>query len=119
MTEGTGREQIVDELRLLLDALAVRAEDYLRGVGETEQTCEASCGWCPICAVAAIARGERPELTGKLADIVALLREALAEHAQASAPQEEEEPAPPKAQRIDIQRVNGQVLREDGAQYGC
>ncbi|WP_344681623.1 hypothetical protein [Saccharopolyspora taberi] len=120
MAEDTGRDQIVDELRLLLDSLAVRAEDYLRGLGESEPDGEPACGWCPICAVAAIARGERPELTGRLADIIALLRESMAEHGPAAPPEPpEEEPAPPKVQRIDVQRVSGRVLSDDGADRGC
>ncbi|EQD86433.1 hypothetical protein GCM10009533_27480 [Saccharopolyspora spinosporotrichia] len=133
MAEEPGRDQVAEELRLLLDGLAVRAEDYLRGVGESGVPCEGGCGWCPVCAVVAIARGERPELTAKLADLVHALREALAEHsghpspgpateaATGTAPEPGGEPeaAATKVQRIDVRRVGGRVFSENGAGSGC
>lgn len=42
-----------------------------------------ACGWCPLCAVVAVARGERPELSVRAleqaAQMVALLRAVLAD----------------------------------------
>lgn len=142
---GAGRDRVAEEFRLLLDAAAWRAEEYLRGVGGPEHAAhaehvaddaggtgqdrdrrradsEASCGWCPICAVVALLRGERPELTSRLteqlAGLIDLLRESLEEHRRAPA-----EPAPPtapgdsgdakppasKVQRIDVRRVRGRA----------
>jgi len=41
------------------------------------------CGWCPLCAIVAVVRGERPELVARLAEqlaqLVALLRAVLAD----------------------------------------
>ncbi|QUH01243.1 hypothetical protein HUO13_10860 [Saccharopolyspora erythraea] len=133
MAEEPGRDQVAEELRLLLEGLAVRAEDYLRGVREGGVPCEGSCGWCPVCAVVAIARGERPELTAKLADLVHVLREALAERtghpppepapqaATGTAPEpgDDDPDAAPKVQRIDVRRVGGRVFSENGAGSGC
>ncbi|MGW4060408.1 hypothetical protein ACWEGE_19140 [Amycolatopsis sp. NPDC004747] len=42
-----------------------------------------ACGWCPLCAIVAVVRGERPELVARLveqlAQLVALLRAVLAD----------------------------------------
>lgn len=130
-----GRDQVAEELRLLIDALAFRAEDFLRKFGYDSGSCAESaagdsgdgrsCGWCPVCAVAAIVRGERPELTARLAEqlsgLVTLLREIMAE--QHRNPPPESQPAQPdsgmeppttgKVQKIAVQRVSGRVLREE------
>ncbi|WP_344856847.1 hypothetical protein [Amycolatopsis ultiminotia] len=41
------------------------------------------CGWCPLCAIVAVVRGERPEFAARLleqaAQLVALLRAVLAD----------------------------------------
>ncbi len=68
----------------------------------------ADCRWCPVCQVAAVVRGERPEVTNALADVLTAAAAALrtvAERAPAPAPETEaEEPAPPAApvQHIEI-----------------
>ncbi len=70
----------------------------------------ADCRWCPVCQVAAVVRGERPEVTNALADVLTAAAAALrtaAERAPAPAPDTEaeaEEPAPPAApvQHIEI-----------------
>jgi hypothetical protein len=68
----------------------------------------ADCRWCPVCQVAAVVRGERPEVTNALADVLTAAAAALrtaAERAPAPAPEAEaEEPAPPAApvQHIEI-----------------
>ena len=48
------------------------------------------CSWCPVCQAAAVIRGERPEVTEALADILTTTAAALrtfAESAQTTAPQ--------------------------------
>jgi hypothetical protein len=56
------------------------------------------CRWCPVCQVAAVVRGERPEVTDALADVLTAAAAALrtvSERASAPAPEAEaEEPAP-------------------------
>ncbi|MGY1632161.1 hypothetical protein ACI784_10715 [Geodermatophilus sp. SYSU D01186] len=58
----------------------------------------ADCRWCPVCQVAAVVRGERPEVTAALADVLgtaaAALR-SLAEQAPAASPSPS--PSPPAA----------------------
>ncbi|HEX5118924.1 MAG TPA: hypothetical protein VFW65_27375 [Pseudonocardiaceae bacterium] len=77
--------RLAEELRLLLDALAERAEPVLNrlAAGEHEDHTPATCGWCPLCAAMAVLRGERPELAVRAAEhaagLLAVLRSALAE----------------------------------------
>jgi hypothetical protein len=65
------------------------------------------CRWCPLCQAAAMVRGERPELSAALADILTATATALRQFAGDAAPPEPEapeEPTPPPApvQRIDL-----------------
>lgn len=112
-----GREQLVDELRTLLEAVASRAEEGLRGcAGSDEQSRTSSERWCPVCAAASVLRGERPELAQLLverfAEVVALLRRYVAEHSSESPEDAEQQPPAAKVQRIDVQRVNGRLREE-------
>lgn len=66
----------------------------------------ADCRWCPVCQVAAVVRGERPEVTDALADVLTAAAAALrsvSERAPGPEP-EAEEPAPPAppVQHIEI-----------------
>ena len=72
------------------------------------------CRWCPLCQLLAVLRGERPEVTAVLADVLRATADAL--HAFAAAPEgprpgtpaEGDETAAPEAnpapvvQRIEI-----------------
>jgi hypothetical protein len=71
------------------------------------------CRWCPVCQVAAVVRGERPEVTAALADVLTVTATALRSFAEAGRPDAAEptpEPAaggnagdpPPVMQRIEI-----------------
>jgi hypothetical protein len=71
----------------------------------------ADCRWCPICQVASVLRGERPEVTAALADVLTTAATALRTIAAAGEPSgatTEADPAPqesappPPVQRIDI-----------------
>ncbi|MEU7769377.1 hypothetical protein AB0B25_30420 [Nocardia sp. NPDC049190] len=73
--------ELVAELKLLAEAALERVEPVLRGAAE-ERTEWASCSWCPVCAAAALVRGEHHEVLAAVAEhgtaIVTVLREALA-----------------------------------------
>jgi hypothetical protein len=97
----------VEQARLLVTGLgqtlgaALREED-----GAAAHS--ADCRWCPVCQVAAVVRGERPEVTDALADVLTAAAAALrtvSERASAPAPeagaQEPTPPAPP-VQHIEI-----------------
>jgi hypothetical protein len=90
--EGATGEQgrrLGDEMRLLLDVLAERAQPWLQqiatprqaGDGEHQPT---TCDWCPVCAAVAMARGEHSELAARAAEhvlgLLALVRAGLATH---------------------------------------
>jgi hypothetical protein len=66
------------------------------------------CQWCPVCQVAAVVRGERPEVSAALADLLTTAATALrtaAESGRAAEPAPgpaQETPPPAPVQRIDI-----------------
>jgi hypothetical protein len=66
------------------------------------------CRWCPVCQAAAVVRGERPEVTAALADVLATAATALRTFAEAGGTTPEPEVQEPQAgetpavQQIDI-----------------
>jgi hypothetical protein len=91
MTETTETEtaSLTEEIRLLVDMVVEHAAPWLDGVisaGHGSPRPEAEnedCGWCPLCAIVAVVRGERPEFVARVlehaAKLVALLRAVLAD----------------------------------------
>lgn len=110
--------RLAEELRLLLDALAERAQPMLNRLAAAPEQGEhtpATCGWCPLCAGMAVLRGERPELAVKAAEhasgLLAVLRMALATPpADEPAP---DEPARERVQHITVRR------RQSGGDAEC
>jgi hypothetical protein len=82
--------RLSEEFRLLLDALAERAEPWLNQLAtppdETAGQQPNTCDWCPLCAAVALVRGEHSELAGRAAEhvlgLLALARAGLAAHAR-------------------------------------
>jgi hypothetical protein len=74
MTAGT---EWIDQARRLLDALRGEAGDAVPAEGAASQTHAADCRRCPICQLAAVVRGERPEVTAALADVLTTTAAAL------------------------------------------
>lgn len=111
-----GTERIVEELRMLLDAAASRAQGYLNGLNAEESAThsETSCGWCPICAATSFVRGEHPELAARLGEqvtgLVTLLRQLVEEHAATPADAKHQRQEGPEVSHIDVRRVSGSVL---------
>jgi hypothetical protein len=99
--------RMVETLRGVLGTLAAHDE---RPAGAADPTAE--CRWCPLCQFVAVLRGERPEVTAVLADVLRATADAL--HAFAAAPDgpsptattpQDEAPVgdpPPVVQRIEI-----------------
>jgi hypothetical protein len=98
--------RLAEEIRLLAEMVAEKAAPWLEGVlaaghgsffsgvpgGEAPggygppdeaKPDGSACGWCPLCAIVAVVRGDRPELVARLAEqlaqLVALLRAVLAD----------------------------------------
>jgi hypothetical protein len=107
----------IDQARRLLDAF-VQGQD---GRSTTDGAHRADCSWCPLCQAAAVVRGERPEVTAALADVLTATASALRTFAESAQPAEqpaesaqpaepgpavhEDDPAaepPPAVQRIEI-----------------
>ncbi|WP_454198039.1 hypothetical protein [Nocardia sp. Marseille-Q1738] len=76
-----GIAEFTEELKLLAEAVLERVEPVLRRAAEG-QVEWSSCSWCPVCAAAALVRGEHHEVLVAVAEhstaIVTVLREALA-----------------------------------------
>ncbi|MFI9403868.1 hypothetical protein [Nocardia sp. NPDC052316] len=76
-----GLAEFAAELKLLAESVLERVEPVLRQAadGQVEWS---SCNWCPVCAAAALMRGQHHEVLQAVADhgtaIVTVLREALA-----------------------------------------
>lgn len=71
-----------EELRLLAEQLLERIEPTLRHTAGLDAGMMDGCSWCPLCAAAALVRGEHHQVLSSLADhgtaMVVILREALA-----------------------------------------
>jgi hypothetical protein len=72
----TGAEWL-DQARRLVDTV-------LSGPAQAPDTAEGApaahadtCRWCPLCQVAAVVRGERPDVTAALADVLTATASAL------------------------------------------
>ncbi|QIZ36662.1 hypothetical protein [Saccharopolyspora sp. ASAGF58] len=116
MRDESRHDQLFEELRLLLDAAAGKAEEYLRGCDQdADSGGKADCGWCPLCAAVALLRGHRSEVNDQLVGIVQALRQMLADQRPAAEPEQSEEDVPvvSKVQRIRVQRVDGTVLADE------
>lgn len=96
-----GVANLTREIRLLVEMVAEHASPWLDSIlaaghgtafgagsrpdaaGDEGPPAGGESGWCPLCAVIAIVRGERPEFAARLAEqmarLVALLRAVLAD----------------------------------------
>ncbi len=112
MTPGTDwidqAQRLVETLRGSLASAAPAAEGESSG-GATGTGHASDCRWCPVCQVAAVVRGERPEITTALADVLTAAATALRTVAAAGQPAEpsrpgsaEEQTGCPPVQRIDV-----------------
>ncbi|MGY1691766.1 hypothetical protein [Geodermatophilus sp. SYSU D01105] len=62
-----------------------------RGAGDDGHP--ADCRWCPVCQVAAVVRGERPEVTAALADVLGAAAAALRSFSETAPAGEQTPPA--------------------------
>ncbi|MEV0250626.1 hypothetical protein AB0H76_28805 [Nocardia sp. NPDC050712] len=79
---GDGFGEFAEELKQLAEAVLERVEPVLRRTAAEGQPQWSSCHWCPVCAAAALVRGEHHDVVAAVAEhgtaIVTVLREALA-----------------------------------------
>ncbi|EMD23793.1 hypothetical protein [Amycolatopsis azurea] len=83
--------KLAEEIRLLVELVVEHAAPWLEGLISAGHGCtghddtghDAAGGWCPLCAIVGVFRGERPEFVARLmeqaAQLVALLRAVLAD----------------------------------------
>ena len=103
-----GRPPLAEEAVRLLGAL----QDWTRHTfppparGHDDSHAAAVCDWCPVCQFMAVLRGERPEVTERVAEagaaVASALRAVLDAAAGSRAGTEPEEPKPSRVQRIDL-----------------
>lgn len=74
-----------------------------------EAAASGDCRWCPLCQAAAVLRGERPEVTAAMADILTTASAALRAFAEQGAAATDEStaetPQPPASHGPDVQRI--------------
>ena len=66
----TGAEW-VHQARRLVDTFLTVDDSPPAPEGGSGAAHSENCRWCPVCQVAAVARGERPEVSAALADVLA------------------------------------------------
>ncbi|MFK0249910.1 hypothetical protein ACIQUM_34865 [Amycolatopsis azurea] len=78
--------KLAEEIRLLVELVVEHAAPWLEGLISAGHGCaehDTDGGWCPLCAIVGVFRGERPEFVARLmeqaAQLVALLRAVLAD----------------------------------------
>ena len=82
----TPHSDVASELWSLAETVLTRLEPLLRqAVQNQENSPRQGCSWCPVCALAALVRGEQHDLVTLLASegstVIALIRQLIAEHA--------------------------------------
>ncbi|WP_280269899.1 hypothetical protein [Nocardia wallacei] len=74
--------EFTEEMRLLAEAVLERVEPVLRRAAAEGRAEWGGCSWCPVCAAAALIRGEHHDVVAAVAEhgtaVVTVLREALA-----------------------------------------
>lgn len=111
--DGAAGSRLADELRMLFDAVADRAGPWLDRAAAGDAT--DTCSWCPLCAAAAVLRGEPSELATRgleqAADLVAVVRAVLADrwepgtpHPPGFTPHQHAGPDRATVQRIPVRR---------------
>jgi hypothetical protein len=70
----------IDQARGLLDLLKQNVSSAAGGTDEGRLG--GDCRWCPLCQAVAVARGERPEMSAALADVLTAAAAALRQVAE-------------------------------------
>ena len=80
---------VAAELWALAETVLTRLEPVLRqAVEDQQQRPQQGCSWCPVCALAALMRGEQHDLLTVVAtegaSVVALQRQLMSDHAEST-----------------------------------
>lgn len=103
MPDDDSRLPLADELGRLFGAVQEWTRENLPAAPEGATTCE----WCPLCQFVAVLRGDRPEVTERVAEAGTALTSAV--HALLDATtgrradqQAADQPAGPRVEHIDL-----------------
>jgi hypothetical protein len=96
--------------RRLVEALRTAAPPAPDGGSAAATGTGGDCRWCPLCQAAAVLRGERPEVTAALADVLTATATALRQfagepagaHETGEPATEDREQPDPVVQRIEL-----------------
>jgi hypothetical protein len=94
----TGAEWL-DTARRVLDTFLAPPAPAAEGTGEGISHAD-TCRWCPVCQAVAVARGERPEVSAALADLLTTSAAALRTFAESV-------PVPPHEGPSDVPHTSG------------
>jgi hypothetical protein len=89
----------IDQARGLLDLLK-QGMATPSDAGQDERH-GSDCRWCPLCQAAAVARGERPEVSAALADLLTATATALRQFAEEGRSAASDATAPPASPGSD------------------
>ncbi|MBA2417303.1 MAG: hypothetical protein H0V64_15755 [Geodermatophilaceae bacterium] len=97
----TGHGTLAEEARRLAEAFSDWSHDHPVGLAADEGTPE-TCRYCPLCQLIAVVRGQRPEVTARLAESGAAFLDALRSLVTPPDGGRAEEASPPTVQHIDV-----------------
>ncbi|TFV65069.1 hypothetical protein E4P40_26750 [Blastococcus sp. CT_GayMR20] len=89
----------IDQARGLLDLLKQGMATPPGGPQDDRHGSD--CRWCPLCQAAAVARGERPEVSAALADLLTATATALRQFAEEGRPATSDAAAPSSPSAAD------------------
>jgi hypothetical protein len=104
----TAGQDWVEQARRLVEAFRAGAPGPAAGPDSATagEGLTGDCRWCPLCQAAAVLRGERPEVSAALADVLTATATALRSFAGEPAPAHPaEEPAPEERPAPAVQKI--------------
>jgi hypothetical protein len=104
--QAADRPPLAEEAVRLLGVLQEWTRQTFPPAAPSHDHAVAVCDWCPVCQFMAVLRGERPEVTERVAEagvaVASALRAVLDSAASSRPGGQPEEPQPPRVQRIDL-----------------
>ncbi|SNT22632.1 hypothetical protein [Rhodococcoides kyotonense] len=97
---ATEHSDVAAELWALAETVLTRLEPILaRAVEDQADAPRQGCSWCPVCALAALIRGEQHDLLTLVATegatVVAMIRQIVSEHSATGAHRRGDDPTTP------------------------
>lgn len=114
-----GHSDVAADLWALAENVLTRLEPVLRqAVEDQSERPQQGCSWCPVCALAALMRGEQHDLITLVASegaaVLALLRQLMSDHAGS---QGQHSARPPRQTGSDATTVDENSRAESGVSH--